>query len=142
MSPAASLARRAAASSPSKANVPPLPPGRSSLVRWVTTKPGTPGHGVPPHAEVEGAPPDDAAPTVASTVRKPMSMPPSGPFPAVHIHSCSRPPPSPMGSAAPTFGPAVNPSRDIATSSTPCSSRASLDGEAGAVVRAEPAVLT
>ena len=43
----ASLARRAAASSPSKANVPPLSPSRSALVRWVTTKLGTPGHGVP-----------------------------------------------------------------------------------------------
>ena len=58
------------------------------------------------------------APTVASTVRKPMSTPPSGPFPAIHIHSCSRSPPSPMGSASPTFGPAVNPSRDIDASST------------------------
>ena len=59
-----------------------------------------------------------AAPTVASTVRKPRSTSPSGPLPAIHIHSCSRSPPSPMGSATPTFGPAVNPSRDIATSST------------------------
>jgi hypothetical protein len=85
---------------------------------------------------------------VAFTGLKPMSTPPSGPFPAIHIHSCSRSPPFPMGFASPMSGPAVNPSRDIATSSTTLLT-ASLLRSTGAAVRcryekvgADPAVST
>jgi hypothetical protein len=58
-----------------------------------------------------------ATPTFASTSRRTAtSISLSVPFPA--IHAWRRSPPSPIGSASRTFGPAVNPSRDIDTSST------------------------
>jgi hypothetical protein len=58
-----------------------------------------------------------AAPTVASTSRRTAtSILLSVPF--LSIHAWRRSPPSPIGSAFRTFGPAVNPSRDIDTSST------------------------
>jgi hypothetical protein len=57
------------------------------------------------------------APTAASTSRRTAaSISPSGPSSA--IHTWRRSPPSPIGAASRTFGPAVNPSRDIDTSST------------------------
>ena len=92
--------------------------------------------------------PITAAPTTAFTGLKPMSTPPSGPFPAVHIHSCSRSPSFPMGFAFPMSGPAVNPSRDIATSSTTLLTTSLLRSIAAAVRRrhekvgADPATST
>ena len=69
----------------------------------VTTKLGTPGHGVPPHGprpRSKVCRPMTVAPTVASTSRRtPISAPPSGPVPA--IHPCSRSPPSPRGCPLP-----------------------------------------
>jgi hypothetical protein len=107
------MARPTAACSPSKAKVPPLLPRRSCLARCGTTKLGTPGQGVPPHEPTPRSNlrrPMTAAPTLASTSRSrrtATSISPSVPFPA--IHACRRSPPSPIGSASRTFGPAVNP---------------------------------
>jgi hypothetical protein len=71
---------------------------------------GKPGHGVPPHGPTPRSNvrhPMTVAPTVASNSRRTptsISISASGPF--RNIHSCRRSPPSPIGSASRTFGPA------------------------------------